>query len=255
MMPGFHYTECLISSVSLRERERERESQVLPITGHEGPCGGAVDRGGWLTPRPGRFTSEKETRYPLYRQMGGPRGRSGRVREISPRPKFEPRIVQPVASRYTDWAILAAVQSHSQHYPFLLQVVSTTRDGWHERCTVYEVESVLLHACGLSQRHTAKELHHHHPNRLWSGHQSIGRIYSRFQEDGSVLDKPRAGRMTIVVGCTCQDRGNEVSSGKSPQVTRMHSAHFSKPVRGSSKMQKVAATIAASGADSERCDA
>jgi len=55
--------------------------------------------------------------------------------------------------------------------------------------------------------------------------------------------------------CTCQDRGNRVSSGKSPQVIRLHSAHFSKPVRGGTKMHTVAATTAASGAESERCDA
>jgi hypothetical protein len=61
--------------------------------------------GGWLTPRTGRFTPRKETRYPLYRRLGGPQGRSGRVRKISPAP---PWFVQPVASRYTDWAIPAA---------------------------------------------------------------------------------------------------------------------------------------------------
>ena len=42
------------------------------------------------------------TRYPLYRRLGGPQGRSGRVRKISPPPVFDPRTVQPVASRYTD---------------------------------------------------------------------------------------------------------------------------------------------------------
>jgi hypothetical protein len=46
-----------------------------------------------------------KTRYPLYRRLGGPQGRSGRVRKISPPPGFDPRTVQPVASRYTDWAI------------------------------------------------------------------------------------------------------------------------------------------------------
>ena len=46
-----------------------------------------------------------ETRYPLYRRLGGPQGRSGRVRKISPPPGFDPRTVQPVASSYTDWAI------------------------------------------------------------------------------------------------------------------------------------------------------
>ena len=50
------------------------------------------------------------TRYPLYRRLGGPQGRSGRVRKISPSPSagFDPRTVQPVASGYTDWTIPAA---------------------------------------------------------------------------------------------------------------------------------------------------
>ena len=49
----------------------------------------------------------EKTRYPLYSRLGGPQGRSGRVRKISPPPGFDPRTVQPVASRYTDWAIPA----------------------------------------------------------------------------------------------------------------------------------------------------
>ena len=55
---------------------------------------------------PAALTSGK-TWYPLYRKLGGPQGRSGRVRKISPPPGFDPRTVQPVASRYTDWAIPA----------------------------------------------------------------------------------------------------------------------------------------------------
>jgi hypothetical protein len=58
---------------------------------------------------PGRFTPGKETRYPLYRRLGGPQGRSGRLPKISPPPGFDPRTVQPVASRYTDYAIPAHV--------------------------------------------------------------------------------------------------------------------------------------------------
>ena len=45
-----------------------------------------------------------KTPYPFYRKLGGPQGRSGQVRKISPPPVFEPRTVQPVASRYTDYA-------------------------------------------------------------------------------------------------------------------------------------------------------
>ena len=47
------------------------------------------------------------TRYPLYRRLGGPQGRSGLVRKKSPPPGFYPRTVQPVANRCTDWAIPA----------------------------------------------------------------------------------------------------------------------------------------------------
>ena len=50
-----------------------------------------------------------KTRYPLYRRLGGAQGRSGRVRKISPPQGFDPRTAQPVASRYTDWAIAAPI--------------------------------------------------------------------------------------------------------------------------------------------------
>ena len=54
--------------------------------------------------RPGRSLPPGKTRYPLYRRLGGPRGRTGQVPKISPTPGFNPRTVQPIASRYTDWA-------------------------------------------------------------------------------------------------------------------------------------------------------
>ena len=47
------------------------------------PSTSALYGSGWSTPRPGRFTPGKETRYPLYRRMGGPQGRSARLRKIS----------------------------------------------------------------------------------------------------------------------------------------------------------------------------
>jgi hypothetical protein len=52
--------------------------------------------------------SGKDKRYPLYRRVGGPQGRSGRVRKIPPPPPgFDPWTVQPVASIYADYAIPA----------------------------------------------------------------------------------------------------------------------------------------------------
>ena len=43
----------------------------------------------------------------IYRRLGRPQRRSGRLQKISPPPGFDPRTVQPVTSRYTDWAIAA----------------------------------------------------------------------------------------------------------------------------------------------------
>jgi len=61
--------------------------------------------GSWSTLQPGRFTPEKETRYLLHSRLSGPQGRSRRVRKISPPKRFDLRTFQPVANRYTDWAI------------------------------------------------------------------------------------------------------------------------------------------------------
>ena len=51
--------------------------------------------------------SPGKTRYPLHRRLGGPHGRSGRVRKISLPPWFDPLTVQPAASRCTACVIPA----------------------------------------------------------------------------------------------------------------------------------------------------
>ena len=43
----------------------------------------ALEGGEWLASRPGRTLPPGKTRYPLYRRIGGPQGRSGQVRKIS----------------------------------------------------------------------------------------------------------------------------------------------------------------------------
>jgi len=60
---------------------------------------------------PGRFLPPGKTRYPLYRRLGGPHCRSGQARKISPQPGFDSRTVQPVASRYTEYAARPTLQS------------------------------------------------------------------------------------------------------------------------------------------------
>ena len=44
----------------------------------------ALERGEWSAARPGRSLPPGKTQYPLYRGPGGPQGRSGQVRKISP---------------------------------------------------------------------------------------------------------------------------------------------------------------------------
>jgi len=66
----------------------------------------------WLTPRHATVSPGKTP--PLYRWVIGPRTRSRHVRKISPLPGFEPRLVQPVASRYTEYAVPATVKVNTQ---------------------------------------------------------------------------------------------------------------------------------------------
>jgi hypothetical protein len=85
-----------------------------PVTGLKWPRGwvgielysfltSALEGGGWSAPRPGRFTPGKDP-VPIVQEGVWPQDRSGCVRKISPPPGFDPRTVQPVVSRYTDWA-------------------------------------------------------------------------------------------------------------------------------------------------------
>jgi hypothetical protein len=57
----------------------------------------ALEGGEWLAARPGRNLPPGKNRYPFYRRLGGPQGRSGQVWKISAPPVFVPRTLQSVA--------------------------------------------------------------------------------------------------------------------------------------------------------------
>jgi hypothetical protein len=61
----------------------------------------ALEGGEESASRPGHPLPPGKTLYQLYRRLGGLQGRSGQVRNISTLRGFDPRTVQPVASRYT----------------------------------------------------------------------------------------------------------------------------------------------------------
>ena len=52
-------------------------------------------RGEWSAARPGRNLPPGKTRYPLYRRLGGPQGRSGRAKYLVPT-GIRSQTVQPV---------------------------------------------------------------------------------------------------------------------------------------------------------------
>ena len=105
-----------------------KEGKVLHRTRHESPEGeqrynsilsltSALDGNGWSTTRPGRFTPGKDP-VPLVQKAGWAPGpvRTG-AENLAP-PVFDPRTVQPVASRYTDGAIPTHV-TRTSHALFL----------------------------------------------------------------------------------------------------------------------------------------
>ena len=61
---------------------------------------------GWSAPRPARFTPGKDPVLIVQEAVWAP-GPIWTGAKTSPPPAFDPRTVQPVASRYTDWAIPA----------------------------------------------------------------------------------------------------------------------------------------------------
>jgi len=64
---------------------------------------GGIRRGEWSVARCGHTLTPRKTQYPFYRRLGGPQGQSGQVENLVPT-GIRSQTVQPVVSRYTDWA-------------------------------------------------------------------------------------------------------------------------------------------------------
>jgi hypothetical protein len=94
--PGGSLASACISVLTTRDCFTGR---FHPFIDHEGPWGEqrysstlfltvALEGGEGSALHPGRTLPLGKTRYPLYRRLGGPQGRSGQVRKISPPPGF-----------------------------------------------------------------------------------------------------------------------------------------------------------------------
>ena len=82
-----------------------------------------------------------KTPYPLYRRLGGTQGRYGMVWKISPPPGFDPWTVQPVASRYTDWAMAALCSPANLNKMYSVSV--TDAYYWADLLTISDYERSL----------------------------------------------------------------------------------------------------------------
>ena len=63
----------------------------------------ALEGGEWSAARLGRTLPPGKTRYSFYRRLCGAQGRAGRTENLVPT-GIRSQTVQPVVSRYTDWA-------------------------------------------------------------------------------------------------------------------------------------------------------
>jgi len=71
-----------------------------------------LEGGEWSAARPGRTLPPGKTRYPFYRRLGWPHGRSGRAENRVPT-GIRSRTVQPIVNPYTDWATRPTLQCYN----------------------------------------------------------------------------------------------------------------------------------------------
>jgi hypothetical protein len=109
---GCFYPQEIQLILGTETNKRKGKGKGHPRTGHEGPGGeqmysstlsliSALDLVCGKRHAPVALPAGK-IRYPVHRRLGRPQGLSGQVRKTSPTPVFDPRTVQPVASRHTD---------------------------------------------------------------------------------------------------------------------------------------------------------
>ena len=124
----------------------QRVGRGIALLFHD--CG--TRRGEWSAARPGRTLPPGKTRYPLYRRLGGPQGRSERAENLVPT-GIRFRTVHPVVSRYTDRATGPTIicVKHFYHKPVPLFQTYVNRKP-------SEPVSVILH---LVTRRTDRPRH------------------------------------------------------------------------------------------------
>jgi len=107
----------------------------------------ALEGGEWSAAHHGRTLPPGKTRYPFYRRLGGPQGLSGLAENLVPTGTRSPT-VQPVVSRYTDWATRPTYRSVTVIIIIIIIIVITILLYSCE----YFITSVQI-ICMLNQSH------------------------------------------------------------------------------------------------------
>ena len=111
----------------------------------------ALEGGEWSAARPGRTLPPGKTRYPYYRTLGGPQGRSGQVENLIPTWVWS-QTVQLVVSHYTDWATWLTKEvytvskntTNSFHIGWLIASADFIQFGHHETIIFYKYHSLQV---------------------------------------------------------------------------------------------------------------
>ena len=104
----------------------------------------ALEGGEWSAARPGRTSPPGKTRYPFYRRLGGPQGRSGRAEILVPT-GMRSRTVQPLVSRYTDWSTRPTPSAYD---PPLMINAASVYIIYYFHCS-YFIENLLKVSLGI----------------------------------------------------------------------------------------------------------
>ena len=121
----------------------------------------ALEGGEWSAARPGRTLLPGKTRYPFYRKLGGPQGRFGRAENLVPT-GIRSRTVQPVVSRYTDWATRPTIRRKGRLYYMADEKKTEGGDirsfcrGRHRKALNFVISSIIIHTKRCVPQYTSE---------------------------------------------------------------------------------------------------